>query len=289
MPSISSRPSDVPALGETIVLSDERAASEVTLIPARGALITSFSVANRALLYLDPATLADPTKSVRGGIPILFPSPGKLVGDAFSHQGTTHALKQHGFARDLPWAVSARKDDPPGVTLTLEASPETLARYPFPFRFVLDVTLRRRCLALDMRIDNPGSAPLPFALGLHPYFQVEDKAQVRIETDARHVFDNVTKTVRPLAGFDLTAEELDYHLLDHGRAASALLLEDGRRLEARGSADFTRWVVWTVAGKPYVCLEPWTAPANALNTGERLTWLPAGATYRGMVELELVG
>jgi galactose mutarotase-like enzyme len=48
-------------------------------------------------------------------------------------------------------------------------------------------------------------------------------------------------------------------------------------------------VVWTVAGKGYVCLEPWTAALDALNTGEGLTELPPGAVSEGWVDLEWVG
>jgi galactose mutarotase-like enzyme len=35
-------------------------------------------------------------------------------------------------------------------------------------------------------------------------------------------------------------------------------------------------VVWTLAGKDFVCLEPWTAGADALNTGEKLLTLAPG-------------
>jgi galactose mutarotase-like enzyme len=36
-------------------------------------------------------------------------------------------------------------------------------------------------------------------------------------------------------------------------------------------------VIWTLPGKDFVCLEPWTAPANALNSGESLLIVPPGA------------
>ena len=47
-------------------------------------------------------------------------------------------------------------------------------------------------------------------------------------------------------------------------------------------------VVWAVAGKDYICLEPWTAPGNALNTREHLSELAAGATHDSFVELEWI-
>ena len=69
-----------------------------------------------------------------------------------------------------------------------------------------------------------GNSPMPFAFGIHPYFLVAaaDKAGARIATHATQAFDNVTKTIVPFRGFDLTANEVDLHLLDHGSSDSAL-------------------------------------------------------------------
>jgi hypothetical protein len=50
--------------------------------------------------------------------------------------------------------------------------------------------------------------------------------------------------------------------------------------------DFSRLGIWS---KPhagdFVCLEPWTAALDALNTGEGLTVLPPGAAAEGWVDL----
>ena len=37
-------------------------------------------------------------------------------------------------------------------------------------------------------------------------------------------------------------------------------------------------MIWTLAGKDFVCLEPWTCACDALNTGEGLLVLPPGAS-----------
>lgn len=47
-----------------------------------------------------------------------------------------------------------------------------------------------------------------------------------------------------------------------------------------GSPEMTRWVVWTLAGRDFVCVEPWTAPADALNTGQGLLWIAPGEARR---------
>ena len=56
----------------------------------------------------------------------------------------------------------------------------------------------------------------------------------------------------------------------------------------RASPDFVRWVVWTLAGRDFICLEPWTAPGNALNTNEHLIVLPGGQSHMSWIEIEYV-
>jgi galactose mutarotase-like enzyme len=273
--------------GDTLALSDDQARSSVTILPARGAIATHFRVAGRELLYLDETTLRDPKKNVRGGIPLLFPSPGRLEGDRFERGGARGALKQHGFARDLAWRVGETSEQEAAqATLELLSNEATRAGFPWDFRLSITFSLVGARLRLDVKVENRGTRAMPFAFGIHPYFLVADKAQARIATRATRAFDNVRKEVVPFRGFDLTARELDLHLLDHGGAESSLTWKDGSRMAIRGSAELTRWVVWTVEGKDYVCLEPWTAPANALNTGESLLEVAPGGSRALWVELQ---
>jgi galactose mutarotase-like enzyme len=272
--------------GDTLELHDDEARSAVTLVPGRGAIASRFRVGDRELLYMDEATLRDPSKNVRGGIPVLFPSPGPLAGDRFERGGRSGSMKQHGFARNLPWQARAHDDaDAARATLELSSDDATRAMYPWSFRLALTFALRGGSLRMDVSVDNTGDEPMPFAFGIHPYFVVADKAGACIATRATRAFDNVTKATRPFHGFDLTAKEVDLHLLDHGSSDSALDWADGAHLDIRASPEFGRWVVWTLAGRDFVCVEPWTAPANALNTGESLLFVAPGATKKLWIEL----
>jgi len=274
--------------GDTIELNDGAAGSAVSVVPARGAIVTRFRVGEREILYLDDETLRDPAKNVRGGIPVLFPSPGRLTGDRFVHGGRSGSMKQHGFARELPWEIrSVEVTDAARATLVLRATEATRAAYPYDFCVAITFSLAGATLRLDVDVENTGAEPLPFAFGLHPYFLVPDadKAAARIATRATRAFDNVEKKTVPFHGFDLTAEEVDLHLVDHGSTASELAWGDGARVAIRASSELTRWVVWTLRGRDFVCVEPWTAPADALNTGESLIELVPGARRSLWVEL----
>lgn len=262
----------------TLTLTDTAADSVAVLAPARGGMLIGFSVAGRELLYLDRATLEDPSANVRGGVPVLFPSPGKLAGDAWAWGGVRGSMKQHGFARDLPWdVVGTGTDDGAWAALELRSSDVTRAQYPWDFCAEYTYRLRGREMVIEMRIENLGVSPMPFGVGFHPYFAVRDaeKAAVRIPTRATRAFDNKDKREVAFDAFDFTAAEVDLHLVDHGAAEASLAVGDAV-IELRGSPELTRWVVWTLRGRDFVCLEPWSCPGDALNTGDRLMVLPPG-------------
>jgi galactose mutarotase-like enzyme len=261
----------------------------IHLAPSRGGILTRWTVDGREMLYLDEATLVDTTKNVRGGNPVLFPSPGPLVGDRFEWGGKTGAMKQHGVARNMKWDVV----DVTGGSATLRAKSDDATRAQFPWDFVLTTrySLAGKTLRVDHDVENTSAEPMPFAYGFHPYFHVRDadKARVSIPTTAKRAWDNVTKKEIAIEGpIELAKPEVDLHLVDHGKSEASLVYTDGTKLVVRGSPEYQRWVVWTLAGKDYVCLEPWTAAANAINTGASLIVVPAGGRRALFVEMEIV-
>src|SRR5262245_32617185 len=92
---------------ELVTLTLPGTDNRATLAPFRGAITTALRLHGYELLYLDEATFLDPGKNVRGGIPVLFPTPGKLEDDRWQRDGRHGVLKQHGFARNCAWSVAA--------------------------------------------------------------------------------------------------------------------------------------------------------------------------------------
>jgi galactose mutarotase-like enzyme len=249
----------------------------VEVIPSRGALVTRMTVDSDEVLYLDEATVADPVKNVRGGIPVLFPMAGALPGDTYPVAGEVYTLPQHGFARRLPWKVRQSEDSL--LVVGLSSTAETRRQFPWRFdaRLTFSVVGTRLTLAFDL--ENQDHRPLPLHLGFHPYFQVAEalKAQAGVETDATHAWDNRLKRDVPFQGLKLTADELDLHLKDHSGAGTKLERGPGSRpVRLSWSPEFRLLVVWTLKGKDFVCVEPWTAAAGALATGEGLLHVQPG-------------
>ena len=259
---------------ESLELRDTDAKSLLVLAPSRGGMATRLSLGGRHRFFLDESTLRDATKNVRGGNPVLFPSPGKLENDTYA-RGT---LKQHGFARNLPWeVVSTATDGDARATLRLTSNDET--RQNFPWDFVAEYTyiLKGNVLRIEQTFTNTGSEAFEFGCGFHPYFHVKqsEKAAARVGTNATRAFDNTAKKEIVLGDkkkIDLTRKEVDLHLIDHGSAPCTLTWPSSS-ITVRGSNEFSHWVVWTLEGKDFVCIEPWTCPGNALNTRDRLITL----------------
>jgi galactose mutarotase-like enzyme len=258
--------------------------STATIAPERGAIACTFQVGGTRVLFMDDETLRDRSKNVRGGVPVLFPTPGKLADDTWSYAGKSGSMKQHGFARNQAWRVS--EQGAANAVLSLESSSETRAQFPWDFAFDMSFLVKGSTLRLEQKITNKSITPMPFGVGFHPYFQVADadKAKTQITSKATRAFDNVTKTTIDVSTIDLVQKEVDLHLLDHGSTECSLISPTGT-VTLRGSAEYTHWVVWTLAGRDFVCLEPWTCPGNAINTGDRVLTLEPNATRTLWLEI----
>jgi len=277
---------------KTYILTDTTAQTRLEVVPERGGIITQWQVGGQDLLYLDSDRFADPSLSVRGGVPILFPICGNLPDNRYTHQGKTYFLKQHGFARDLPWEVSDRSDigasDRPlqdGITLTLKSSNQTYAVYPFDFELTFTYRLQGNALLIQQRYSNRSPEPMPFSTGLHPYFAVSDKAQLQFHIPATQLINQIDQTPHPFSGqFDFEQAEIDV-AFRYVTQPEASVTNSGQRLILSYDSTYATLVFWTLKGKGYYCLEPWSAPRNAINTGEDLTLLEPGATAETWVRL----
>lgn len=273
---------------ETYILTDQSASSRLEVVPERGNIITSWSLQGQEILYLDAERFSNPSLSVRGGIPILFPICGNLPNNTYSCNGEQYTLKQHGFARDLPWKVTDQVTNGlVALTLVLNSNEQTRAVYPFDFQLAFTYQLKGNTLEIQQRYTNHSSEPMPFSSGLHPYFFTSDKSQLKFEIPASQYQDQITKEVHPFSGsFDLSRDEIDVAFRQvNGSCAS--VTDIGRRLKITLTYSdlYSTLVFWTVKGKDYYCLEPWSAPRNAINTGEHLTQLAPGASYQASVTL----
>jgi galactose mutarotase-like enzyme len=259
---------------------DAASGDRLQLVPERGGLLTGWRCDGEERLYFDADRFADSRLSVRGGMPVLFPICGGLPGDQLPLERVPFPMPQHGFARNLPWSVAPLADGR-GVVMALADSAASRVHFPFAFQLELELRLEPQALAILARVQRRATAdelnrPMPFSLGLHPYFAVRDPAAVRLEGLPSRCFDHLPMALsdtepqlrRLAAGVDFLCE-----------AAGPVRLVDplaGTAIELVSPAPLDLVVVWTDPPRPMLCLEPWSGPRNSLVSGERRLSLAPG-------------
>lgn len=273
---------------KTYVLTDTETNSQLEVIPERGGIITKWRVNGEEIFYLDAERLTNPELSVRGGNPILFPICGNLPDNTYSCQGKQYTLKQHGFARDLPWKVTDQvTQDKASLTVVLNSNEQTRAVYPFDFEVAFTYQMQGNTLEVQQNYTNKSSEPMPFSFGFHPYFAISDKTQLEFEIPSSEYQDQKTKEMHAFNGnFDFNRDEIDV-AFKQLTSQSASVIDHSRKLKLTLDYDdaFPILVFWTVKGKDFYCLEPWSAARNSLNTGEHLTILEPGASCSASMKL----
>ena len=274
----------------TYCLKDEEADAYLEVVPARGGIITRWQICGEDILYLDRERFKEPNLSVRGGVPILFPICGNLPDNTYQHQGRNYSLKQHGFARDLPWQVSKQSTETAAsLTLELNSNQATRQVYPFDFQLIFTYQLQGNSLKIHQKVINLSLEKMPFSIGFHPYFQVTDKTRLSFDIPSSQYLDQRSKTLHSYSGhFDFNLEEIDAAFPQITRHQSSFSDSYHQRQIILGYDDlYTTIVFWTLKDKNYICLEPWSAPRNALNTGEHLTYLEPQSSREAIVEMRV--
>ena len=273
---------------KTYILSDVQTQSELEIVPERGGMITKWRVNNKEILYLDQERFIIPDLSVRGGVPILFPICGNLPDNTYTIEGKKYTLKQHGFARDLPWEVISQSEEN-GVSLTLGLKSNDLTKEAYPFECEVSFTylLQRNTLKIIQNYHNQSDRVMPFSTGLHPYFGIKDKNLLRFDIPSEEFIDQKTGAKYPFQGkFDLSWDEIDVIFPElTGNTAKIKDLSQNLEISLKYDQTYTKIVFWTVKGKDFYCIEPWTAGRNALNTKEKLLYLQPKTSLETQVEM----
>jgi galactose mutarotase-like enzyme len=273
---------------ELVVLNLNDARAEIA--PGWGAWLLRYRVGEREILHCPQDWLATLPVSGRFGNPLLFPiaSSLDLLGQAgaYQHKGKTYQMAQHGFARHLPWKIE--EETKAEVVLSLYSCAFT--RMMFPWDFVLRVTYRLepRALVMKAALENKSDEKMPFHFGFHPYFQLDGPQSHYLlrtpESASVTLVAAKSPPVKPQSREVALTSALAQTRLHEGVAPGVFVLEhrqNGPLVEVESvSSEFSTWAIWSPALEaPYVCIEPWTSPPNALNTGrDILPWVEPGTT-----------
>lgn len=264
-------------------LRDESGSSWIKVAPERGGIITEFGVHGDNVLFMDEATFNDPATNVRGGIPVLFPICGQLANDQYQWNGKKYKIKPHGFARNLPWKV-IRPENQEQAAITIELTQNETTREMYPFDFLLRFTYRLKGnqLTIDQEYHNHSDVMMPIYAGFHPYFKVGKKQNLVYESDGTIYLDYADLKIKPFSQtIDLSRVSIAKLILN--QAKNKIVLHDPtlkHKISLTYSKEFKYPLLWTTEGKDFMCVEPFMAKMNALNTHEDLTLIKPGGVIR---------
>lgn len=247
--------------------------------------------------------------------PVLFPIVGSVWEKRYRVEGKEYELGQHGFARDMDFTlVNATETE---VRYRLESTPETLAKYPWPF--VLEIAYRLHDGNLDViwEVSNPDTEEMFFQIGAHPAFCYPDydpqtmergflsfdrnegleciriKEKGCVDAETRYPLEVPQDGLLPL-----TRETFD--------AIDTIMLQDSQIGKVTlHRADGSPWLslsfdapvvgIWSPPTKnaPFICIEPWYGRCDRAGyegdyrEKDWINRLGAGETFRSVYTISI--
>jgi len=245
----------------------------IKFCPEKGGVITNWVSDGKEILYFDEKRFMDKTKSIRGGIPILFPICGNLNTSCSVFGKDYLQLKQHGFARDLKWQYSHDEKEN-SLCLFLNESKKTKKYYPFDFELKIEVFLKVNCLEFEITVFNKTDIAMPINFGLHPYFNISDFNNLEFIDNPLNC-QNQEKNIISNTLVELKNVNLGVDLLMYTSGRSAFRDKIFKRqVTLNHPYPFDLRVIWSDPPRRMICLEPWTSPRNSFVDGFRNILIP---------------
>lgn len=263
------------------VISTPAAEAEVYL---QGAHVTHWTPrGRRPVLFVSPKSLFQPSKAIRGGVPIIFPW--------FGPRGDGKSGPAHGFARTMEWAIEGTQLHHDGrVEITLSLAPNDVTRglgYG-AFRLRFRVTAGAM-LEMELETRNDATEPFTYEEALHTYFAIADIHRVSVTglegttyIDKTDGFKRKQLSSEPLR----IAKETDQV---HLSTQAACVIDDpvwNRRIiiEKGGSESTVVWNPWIDKTKGMSDMAPddWRGMicVETANAADNAVHLPPGATHK---------
>ena len=211
--------------------------------------------------------------------PVLFPIVGSVWEKRYRVAGKEYEMGQHGFARDMDFTLVSQTEDE--VRYRLESTPETLAKYPYPFVLEIAYKLLGNKLDVIWDVTNPSSAHLYFQIGAHPAFNYPDYSAEKAERgflsfgktqglECIRIKEKGCVDTEVKYPLEVPADGLLPIAVDTFDVIDTIMLQDSQ-IDQVGMyrVDGTPWLkmtfdapvvgIWSPPGKvaPFICLEPW--------------------------------
>lgn len=190
------------------------------------------------------------------------------------------------------WSLRRLAADAQGASMVASLEfdrPELLSAFPFRHRIEIEVALDEQGLAATTTLTATGEDAVPVAFGFHPYlrlpglpraqWKVSFPVRRRLVLDREGIPTGATEEVDPIHG--AIGERTWDDGFDRLDSPARFEVRAGRRTIAIEYSDgYPVAQIFAPPGEEYICIEPMTAPTNALNgTDGPLRSVPAGKRW----------
>jgi aldose 1-epimerase len=296
---------------DTASLASADGTTTAEFVPAANLLCCSLRVDGEELLDRRSGVRAYAEQGKTMGIPLLYPWANRLARFGYEAAGRSVTLSEddsriprdgaglpiHGVLPALlRWEVEdADRPDELVARLRWHAD-ELLELFPFRHEVLVQATVGSGGLTLTTTVTAATGGPVPVSFGYHPYTRVPGAGRedwmVTLGATDRLVLDERGIPTTERAPFDREPSRLAGAGLDdaYDAAAEPAVFEAVAgldKLTVEFLAGYSYAQVFAVPGQDFICFEPMTAPTNALNSGDGLTVVEPGDSYRASFRVGL--
>jgi len=246
------------------------------------------------------------------GIPLLHPWANRLSGWSYEVDGRQvelargsahvrpdeHGLPIHGVLHgETSWVVTARTETELRAEFDFGADSRRMRLFPFAHVLAVHAILDPVGLQITTTMSATGDVAVPVSFGYHPYLRPPGvpRSAWEIETTLSEqlVLDRTSVPTGEVRSERVAAGPLGDRTFDHGYQSAAgawLRLRAGSRtMDLRLLEGYTHAQLFAPGNEDVLALEPMTAPADALRSGNGLRTVAPGASFTASFRIDVYG
>jgi galactose mutarotase-like enzyme len=199
---------------------------------------------------------------------VIFP----IIGPGTTNMlGIKREINQHGFCRYATY--EAKQISKAEAEFSIKYNEETLKLYPYKFEFIVNYKVYGNSLLYKFTVLNHGKEKMPFMVGSHPGFLIDEGATLEIPNPEFYALDKglVVNKVLPWPlgkKFMITKEMFKKYetiVLDNSKGNNTYVLHTGNpdNYVYTYKMNSPLVAVWSNANNGnYICIEPWWGETN---------------------------
>jgi aldose 1-epimerase len=267
-----------------------------------GCTLYSWKYKDTEIIYFNDTLKNYQTHKKLAGVPFMHPWSNRLESDFIFEKAftTNDAIENilHRDANNLPlhglilkstqWKLEALKEEENYASMRAEIifdDENLLTIFPYKHKVQLEITLANDMVSYSVQVDSLDDKPMPLAFGFHPYFNLQNSTQNKLtipDSVLALVDDKMIPTYQFLQShlmfniknniLNIDNRKIDHAFIHTNNEVNYKLETTHYNVEFILDNDYKVVQIYYPNNeeKPYICIEPMLAKANAFNHSKYL-------------------